>query len=308
MLENLIFTISILATFSFFAEKVEFSQMSRAARITLLFLFLNLGLFATKLVVGLLFGSLAVLSDAFNSLVDIATSVMVYFAIKIGGQPADAGHPFGHSRAEPLAAFTVSILTFVLAFEVIREALERILSGSQPTISMLPIFVLLGVILVKSAMFFLARKFPESPALVALSADAKMDVVISLLALLGVGGINFGYPMLDVYAAIAIAIWIAWIGFTIARENLAKLMGRCPDAMTLQKIRGELNEFKKRKEILEFKNLRAQFIGSEIQIAVTVIAPKNLPLEKVHALEESIQKAIKKVEGVHEVAVHIEPN
>jgi cation diffusion facilitator family transporter len=281
--------------------------VSRAVRITLLFLFLNLGLFAAKLVVGLLFGSLAVLSDAFNSLVDIATSVMVYFAIKVGSQPADADHHFGHSRAEPLAAFTVSILTFVLAFEVIREALERIFSGSQPTISMLPIFALLGVILVKSAMFFIARKFPKSPALIALAADSKMDVVISLLALLGVGGINFGYPMLDVYAAIAIAFWIAWIGFTIARDNLAKLMGRCPDDSTVREIREKLNEFKEQKKILEFKNLRAQFIGSEIQIAVTVIAAKNLPLEKVHVLEEAIQSKLKFVEKVHEVAVHIEP-
>jgi cation diffusion facilitator family transporter len=281
--------------------------MFRAARITLLFLFLNLGLFAAKLVVGLLFGSLAVLSDAFNSLVDIATSVMVYFAIKVGSQPADADHPFGHSRAEPLAAFTVSILTFVLAFEVIREALERILSGSQPEISMLPIFVLLGVILTKGAMFFLARKFPESPALVALSADSKMDVVISLLALVGVGGINFGLPQLDIYAALAIAAWIAWIGFTIARDNLAKLMGRCPDDSTVREIREKLNEFKEQKKILSFKNLRAQFIGSEIQIAVTVIAPKNLPLEKVHALEEEIQKKLKSIKEVCEVAVHIEP-
>lgn len=282
--------------------------MSRAVRITLLFLVLNLGLFAAKLLVGLLFGSLAVLSDAFNSLVDIATSVMVYFAIKVGNQPADADHPFGHSRAEPLAAFTVSILTFVLAFEVIREALERILSGSQPEISMLPIFVLFGVILVKGAMFFLARKFPESPALVALSADAKMDVVISLLALLGVGGINFGLPQLDIYAALAIAAWIAWIGFTIARDNLAKLMGRCPDEATLREIREKLNELKEQKKILKFKNLRAQFIGSEIQIAVTVIAPKNFSLEKVHALEEEIQSKLKFVDKVHEVAVHIEPN
>jgi divalent metal cation (Fe/Co/Zn/Cd) transporter len=134
-----------------------------------------------------------------------------------------------------------------------------------------------------------------------------MDVVISLLALVGVGGINFGLPQLDIYAALAIAAWIAWIGFTIARDNLAKLMGRCPDDSTVREIREKLNEFKEQKKILSFKNLRAQFIGSEIQIAVTVIAPKNLPLEKVHALEEEIQKKLKSIKEVCEVAVHIEP-
>ncbi|MBU1089716.1 cation diffusion facilitator family transporter [Patescibacteria group bacterium] len=281
--------------------------MFRAVRITLLFLILNLALFAAKLIAGLLFGSLAVLSDAFNSLVDIATSVMIYFAIKVGSQPADADHPFGHARAEPLAAFTVSVLTFVLAFEVIREALERIFSENQPTISALPVFVLLGVILVKSAMFFLARKFPENPALVALTADSKMDVVISLLALLGVGGINLGYPMLDVYAAIAIAFWIAWIGFTIARDNLAKLMGERPDGSTLRKIQKQLKKLKKRGKIISFHELRVQFIGSEIQVAVHIELPKSSKLEAAHAIEKEVQRKIKSVKKVAEVAVHVDP-
>ena len=294
--------------FWFLEERVEFeSKMFRAVHITLVFLFLNIVLFAVKLVMGLLFGSLAMLSDAFNSLVDIATSVMVYFAVKVGSQPPDSGHPFGHARAEPLAAFTVSVLTFVLAFEVIREAVARIFSEVQPEISLIPIFVLFGVIAMKGGMFFVSRKFKKNPALMALAADSKMDVVISLLALVGVTGINFGYPMLDIYAALGIAGWIAWIGFTIARENLVKLMGHCPDELTLRKIRKKLNELKKVGKILSFHELRVQFIGSEIQVAVHVEISKNLKLEEAHTREKEVQNEIKKVEGVAEVAVHVDP-
>jgi len=282
--------------------------MFLAARIALIFLFLNLILFGSKLGVGLCYDSLAVLSDAFNSLVDIATSVMIYFAVRIGSQPADADHPFGHSRAEPLAAFTVSVLTFVLAFEVIRESFVRFFSETEPEASLLPIFVLLGVILIKTGMFFVSRKFKKSPALTALAADAKMDVVISLFALLGVGGVNLGFPEWDIYAAVLIAFWIAWIGFTIARENLAKLMGRSPDAAKLQEIRSELNELKAQKKILGFQKLRAQFVGSEIQVAVVVDVSRNLLLAEVHELEEEIQARIKLIEPVGEVAVHVEPS
>jgi cation diffusion facilitator family transporter len=281
--------------------------MFSIARITLIFLLLNIALFGSKLGVGLMFGSLAVLSDAFNSLVDIATAVMVFFAVRVGSQPADSDHPFGHSRAEPLAAFTVSVLTFVLAFEVIREAIVRIISGEQPEVSLVPIFVLLGVIVVKGAMFLVARKFKNNPALVALAADAKMDVVISLLALLGVGGINFGYPVLDVYAAVLIAFWIAWIGFTIARENLAKLMGKCPDAETLQKIQNKLDQLIQKERIISFHDLRVQFIGSEMQVVVHVRMPKTLKLKEAHSREKEVQKLLRQVKDVAEVAVHIDP-
>lgn len=256
----------------------------------------------------MLFGSLAVLSDAFNSLVDTATSVMIFFAIKVGSQPADAEHQFGHARAEPLAAFTVAILTFVLAFEVVREAVGRIIFGGEPEMSTVPLFVLAGVILTKLGMFLVARKFPKNPALVAAAADAKMDVVISLLAVASVLSINAGYPQVDTYAALLIAGWIVWIGFSIGRENLSKLMGRCPDDTTLQKIRAALEDLKKQKKIKSFRDLRVQFIGSEIQIAVAVSAPKNLSLEKAHALEERIQKKLLTLKNVGEAAVHVEPS
>ncbi|MFH0776702.1 MAG: cation diffusion facilitator family transporter [Patescibacteria group bacterium] len=281
--------------------------MSRAARLTLVFLGLNLFLFVAKIWAGLVFGSLAVLSDAFNSLVDIATSIMIFFAVRIGSKPADGDHPFGHSRAEPLAAFTVAILTFVLAFEVVREAVGRIISGELPEISFVPLAILGIVILTKLGMFFAARKFADNPALIAVAADAKMDIVISLLAVGGVVAINFGFPQLDAYAALAIAVWIGFVGFKISQDNISKLMGRCPDKDEMQKIRAKLDELKKQKKILGFKNLRGQFIGSEIQIAVAVAAPKNLSLKKVHDLEELIQKKLKALKNVREVAVHIDP-
>jgi cation diffusion facilitator family transporter len=280
--------------------------MLPAARITLVFLFLNFVLFSSKLGVGLAFGSLAVLSDAFNSLIDIATAVMVFFAVRIGSQPADSDHPFGHSRAEPLAAFTVSVLTFVLAFEVIREAIVRIISGEQPEVGLLPVFVLIGVIFVKAVMFFVAQRFKKNPALIALALDAKMDVVISLLALLGIGGVNLGYPMWDICAALLISVWIIWIGFTIARENLAKLMGQSPSASTLSEIREQLHQIKKSGKIISFHKLRVQFIGSELQVAVHVCMPKDINLEEAHAREKDVQRILKNVAGVTEVAVHID--
>lgn len=284
--------------------------MLSIAKLTLVFLGLNILLFSAKLSAGLWFGSLAVLSDAFNSLIDIASSVMIFYAVKIGSKPADSDHNFGHARAEPLAAFTVSILIFVLAFEVIREAIARIISGAEPKQGLLPILVLIFVVVVKGGMYFLARSFGKrknSPALVAVAVDSKMDVVISILALGGVVGANLGYPMFDVYAALLISVWIVWAGFNLARENINKLLGSRPDKDTLGKIKLRLSNLVDQKKIVEFHDLRVQFIGSEIQVCVHVRLPKDSSFKKVHDSDKYVQKELKKVKGVSEVAVHVDP-
>lgn len=284
--------------------------MSANTRTSIVLLALNLALFGVKLSVGLLFGSLAVLSDAFNSLVDIVTSIVIYFAIRMGSQPADSDHPFGHARAEPLAAFTVSILTFVLAFEVLRAAFDRILSGEIPEAGLLPIYVLLGVIAVKSFMWLIssrAHRTTGSPALRAAAIDSKMDIVISLFALVGVAGVSLGHPELDAYAAFVIALWIGYAGWSLGKENIEKLLGQCPDSAIMRLIREKLNVFKKKSKIQNFHDLRVHYVGSDIHVSVHVTISKKHDFQSAHNLEEEIQEKLKSVAGVENAAVHVDP-
>ncbi|MBF0613076.1 MAG: cation transporter, partial [Magnetococcales bacterium] len=221
---------------SLFHRKTSFSTSARAAVILIV---LNALLFLAKVIVGLLYDSLAILSDAGNSLMDIITSTIILLAVRETAKPADEDHPFGHARTEPLAAFTIAVLTCVLAAQVFREAVQRLLEGGEPLTGWPPIVVLLAVILVKGIILVVAGRMGRklhSPALIAAAIDAKMDVVISLLALLGVAGSDLGWTWLDGFAALLISLWIAWTGYSLGRDNIVKLLGAIPDATTVRLV------------------------------------------------------------------------
>ena len=96
-----------------------------AFRATLIGLAGNIFLFAIKLIAGVISGSLALISDAINSLTDIFASIAIFICVRVSDKEADEGHPFGHHRAEPIAGLIVAILAGVLGFEVIRVSVER---------------------------------------------------------------------------------------------------------------------------------------------------------------------------------------
>lgn len=271
---------------------------------------LNGLLFLVKAVVGVQYDSLAILSDAGNSLIDIVTSVIILIAVREAGKPADPEHPFGHARIEPVAAFTVAVLTCMLATEVGREAVGRLMEGSAPRSDLIPVLVLLGVILVKGVIWRVTGRMGQrlgSAALNAAAVDAQMDVVISLMALLGVAGVWFGLPWLDGVASLAISFWIAWVGYRLGRENVERLIGHAPNPATTRLIRAKLDLFKKTGKIVNFHELRMHHVGSEIHIAVHVDVNSRLEMQRSHDLDEELQAGLMGVPGVTHVAVHVDP-
>lgn len=279
-------------------------------RVVIALIALNFLLFLVKLVVGLRYDSLAILSDAGNSLTDIVTSGIILLAVMEAAKPADVGHPFGHARAEPLAAFTVAVLTCVLAVEVLREAVARLWEGAIPQTGLAPVLTLVAVIAVKGVIWAVAGPMGRrrnSAALTAAAIDAKMDVVISLLALVGVAGTEMGWTDLDGVASLFIAVWIGWVGLSLGRENGGKLLGQLPDATSVRLIRARLEVLKRQKRIRNFHELRIHYVGAEIHLAVHVEVDKSLGITRAHELDEEIQALLGGVRGVRNVAVHVDP-
>ncbi|WP_193771110.1 cation diffusion facilitator family transporter [Candidatus Magnetaquicoccus inordinatus] len=294
-------------TFSVFRRKPAFSASMRAAGILIV---INAVLFIAKVTVGVAYNSLAVLSDAGNSLTDVVTSIIILFAVRESAKQADAGHHFGHSRTEPLAAFTVAVLTCVLAAQVFREAVARLFSGGEPLAGIAPLLVLALVILSKSAIWVVAGRMgrkQRSPALIAAAMDAKMDVLISIMAMVGVAGVDVGLPWLDGVAALFIAAWIAYTGFALGKENVEKLLGAVPDPAIVRIIHAKFNLLKKQKRIRNFHELRIHYVGSEIHIAVHVNVNRELALQESHDLDEDIQAMLLSIPDVKHVALHIDP-
>lgn len=175
-------------------------------RVALSSIAISAGLTIAKGIVGVASGSLAVLSEAGHSLIDLFATIITYFAVRISGKPADAEHHFGHGKVESIAALAATALLFVLAAYVFWEAAARLLGGQTHQIE--ATFWAFAVIAVSVAVdFFRARllyRVAGETSSQALEADALhfgSDMWSSLAVLVGLGGVAMGFPAADSIAA-----------------------------------------------------------------------------------------------------------
>lgn len=278
-----------------------------SGRVGLIAFLVNVFLFAIKLFAGIISGSIAILSDAFNSFLDIITYLIAFFSIKMAQKGPDADHPFGHRRAEPLSAIIIAIFTGVLAFEILRAAFNSILAG-DPFLTLSPLvfaIVIVSIILKIASYIYLNRKAKtaSSPTLEALSIDCRNDVFASSVVLVGIVGAQFGLPVLDGAAAVLIAIYILYSGYSIARKNLDYLLGAKPGNEVLKQIR---ESAKSVKGIKRLSGVRAHYVGDLVHVEVSIVLDKKLTPKKTHDLGEMVQKEVEKIKVVSRAFIHID--
>ena len=188
-----------------------FANKDHSEKAAIILLFANLLLFIVKISIGLLSGSIAVLADSFNSLTDSIVSIVIYFSVKLGRKKADLDHPYGHQRAEPIAAFMVAIFTVIVGFEIFKFAAEKIISNEFNQIGRIALLAVAITFIVKLFLYFYLTKTGKknnSPALLASAIDARNDVLISITIFLGIIGSLFGFLILDALAAIVVSFYI----------------------------------------------------------------------------------------------------
>lgn len=275
--------------------------------ITIAIILTNLLLFIVKLYVGLLSNSLAVLSDAFNSLTDIVSSIGIYIAVKISSQQADEGHPFGHHRAEPIAGLIIAIFAGILGFEIIRSAIESFITEREQTLSLEVIYVLVFTIAVKTIMaLYLLKKGRaiNSPALTATGIDARNDVLVSLTALVGVSCSMFALPVVDGITAIIIGLFILYSGYHIGIENIDYLMGKAPSESFIKEIKSKVRMIE---GVQGLNDVRAHYVGTYIHIEIHIEVNKHLTTEESHQIGKKVQYAIEGLSQVDKAFIHVDP-
>lgn len=267
----------------------------------------NLILFVLKLVAGLLTNSLALISDAINSFTDIFASLSIAWAVNLSQKSADADHPFGHDRAEPIAGLIVAIFTGIVAFEVLREGVLRFFDNSEVRFSFLAIGVLVFAILLKLVMYFYFTKIAKNTGSCAISAtaiDSRNDVLASSIALVGLLGVYFNIEKLDSLAAIVISLWIGYSGYKIGKDNLDYLMGHAPSPEILDACRKAALSVAGVKDI---HDVLAHYVGVFIHIEIHVEVDKNLTTIDSHTIGKKVQAALLKHSEISQVFVHIDP-
>lgn len=199
----------------------------------------NILLFLGKLAAGLLSGSVSILADAVNNMTDAASSVLTYFGFRMARQPADKDHPYGHARYEYLTALGVAVLIMVLGIELAQSSFDKILNPETTVISGLTYGILLASMGVKLWMYLFFRglgKRIASPALTATAADSRNDILASGAVLAGCLLEQFLDLQADGFIGLAVAAFIVWSGFGLAKQTISPLIGQQADRELLDQI------------------------------------------------------------------------
>ena len=262
-----------------------------------------------KLVVGLIVGSISIISEAIHSVSDCFASILTCFAVVRSSQPADKSHPFGHGRYEDVAGFIEGILIVLASFYIVFEACKKIATNTFENFdSTLGIYVMAFAIvanlLVSSYLSYVAKK-TDSAALRADSKHLSTDVYSSLGVLIGLVLIKItGISLLDPLIAIFVALIILKTGVAITKESLNNLVdGTLPDE-DIKIIKKILDS---NPDIAGYKNFKSRKIGPNRDIDITLLCDENLSLKKCHKICDVIEDDIKNAFPNTLITIHCEP-
>lgn len=200
---------------------------------------LNVLLFLGKFLAGTLSHSISIMADAFNNLSDAGSSVVTLVGFKMAGAKPDVGHPYGHGRIEYITGFIVSGAIIVMAFELIKNSIDKIIHPSFVEYSILSVGILLVSILVKLYMAFynfrIGRKL-DSAAMRATATDSMSDACATSVVLIGITIGEFTGLRVDGLCGVLVGVFIFYAGISAAKETLDPLLGQSPDVEFVEQI------------------------------------------------------------------------
>jgi len=286
------------------------SRLTRSLRATFLGLGVNALLAAAKMLAGIFGHSHALVADAVESLADVFSSIIVWRGVVVAEEPADEDHPYGHGKAEPLAAAVVSAMLLLAATWIVIGALNAI-REPHPAPKPFTLIVLIAVIVVKETLFRFVRHEAMTVESSAVAADAwhhRSDVVTSVAAAIGitialVGG--EGFEAADDWAAIAAACVIAWNGWRLLRPAMNELMDRSPNREVVERIReiaGAVPGVARVEKCLVRKMGYHYFVDMHVEV------DPQMTVLRSHEIAHDVKNKVRsQIPRVRDVLVHIEP-
>ena len=269
---------------------------------------LNLLLFGAKLLVGLLFSSIAVTADAFNNLSDAGSSIVSLISFRISAKPADRAHPFGHARIEYVASLIVSFLVMLIGVQLFRESIDAIRTPAAAEFDLIVGLVLIGAILAKLWLFLFYRKIARkinSSVLRASAFDSLSDTVTTLAVLISAVIVRVtGFQRLDGITGLAVALFIFIGGVKILRENVNSILGEAPSDALIDNIKAIVHEYP---EALGIHDLIVHNYGpGHIMVSLHVEVDCRRDLISLHDVIDQIERQLREQLSV-ECTIHMDP-
>lgn len=269
-------------------------------------LLLNWGVAAAKLIYGGLIRSASMTADGFHSFSDGSSNIIGLFGIWVASRPIDESHPYGHKKFETLTSIGISVLLFLVGFNVVREGVLRFYYPVVPKVN-INSFLVMGITLAINLLVMIYEtrmgKILKSDILISDALHTRADILTSSSVIFSLIGIKLGYPLLDPVASLIISVFIGYAALNILRESSRVLS----DGVAIQ-----IDEIEKVvlsiKGVKECHRIRSRGRPDDIHIDLHVLVDPEMHVHRAHHLSYAIENKIKRdFRGVTDVVVHMEP-
>ncbi len=281
--------------------------MSIARRTALVSLVAAIVLVVVKLVVGLASGSLGILAEAAHSGIDAVSAVLTLYAVGVAERPADREHPYGHGKAQHLAALGEAVFLSGAAVWIAVEAILRLQSGSSPINPRPYVFVVIVFVLIidatRTTVSLRTGRRQRNAALIANAWHFGSDFAGTVAVLIGLGLAAAGVPGGDSVAAIFVAVIVLIAAVRLGRGNVDVLMDRAPSGLTglvervVRSVAG----------VAEVRSVRVREAGGESFADIVIGVSRLEGIEQMHEISDQVEQAVRDSLGRAQVQVHVEP-
>ncbi len=284
------------------------TTVNEKKRVALLSMIAAIFLTAFKLIVGMLTGSLGILSEALHSALDLVAAGITWIAVKLSDKPADDDHHFGHGKIENLSALIETILLFITCIWIVYEAIHRLSTNTfEMSVTVWSYVVVIFSIVIDISRSRALKKVAKKYNSQALEADAlhfSTDIWSSAVVLLGLICAQFGIFVADSIAALIVAIIVIYVSYNLGKRSINELLDRAPKELTI-KINKFLNE---EEDVKYFHDLKLRNSGADTFVEVIVHLNQELNLIKSHEITDRIESAIMTIIKRGKVIIHAEPH
>jgi cation diffusion facilitator family transporter len=284
--------------------------MSRIQKLAIGSIFVGALVFALKYAAYYLTGSIALYSDALESIINVVTAIAAFMAVRVSATPADANHPYGHHKVEYFSAVLEGVLIIVAALMILREAYFGFLSPKMldaPAIGLAANGVASVINAFWSWMLIRQGRRLRSPALAADGRHLMTDVVTSAGVLIGLVFVPVtGWTWLDPVLAAFVAINILWSGWGLVKESIGGLMDEALPEATLSRVREIISG--NAEGALEAHDLRTRHAGKMTFIDFHLVVPGAMSVTDAHDICDRLERALKDEIEDALITIHVEPD
>ena len=267
---------------------------------------LNILLFGLKYWVGIQTFSVAIVADAWHTLSDSLTSVIVIIGFKISSKPADKEHPFGHGRAELISSVIIGTLLAIIGFNFLMESIHRFVNHQSANYQNLAVIMFIISTIIKEglAQFSIrAGKKINSYSLIADGWHHRSDAIVSFLILIGIF-LGEYFWWVDSIMGIVVSLLIFYTAYNISKNAISALIGEKPDENLISEIRKIVNYNISRD--VKLHHLHFHIYGNTKELTFHIRLPGDMRLEEAHQIATNLEEKIKEKVDI-ETTIHIEP-